>query len=185
MSIARAFVALRPPEGVLDDIVAAVEAARAGSVGWRFASREQWHVTLAFLGVVPEETALSVALGVLAEAVGFRIRLGSSGAFPSCRRARVAWLGVGEGASEVAALAQTLGRAVAPLGFKVERRFHPHLTVARAREPLDASAVLAALGGGFVGSGWTVGEVALYESRLGPGGARYTVRDSFALAGDG
>lgn len=182
MSIARAFVALRPPEEALDDIAVAVEAARAASVGWSWARRDQWHVTLAFLGVVPEEATLSGALAVLAEAAGFRIRLGSSGAFPSSRRARVAWLGVGEGASEVAALAETVARAVALLDVPAERRFHPHLTVARAREPLDASAVLAALGSGWIGSGWTVGEVALYESRLGPGGAGYTVRGRFGLS---
>lgn len=185
MSIARAFVALRPPEEVLDDIGAVVERARRDCPGWRWAKRDQWHLTLAFLGAVADEAALSEALDALRETIGFRIRLGGSGAFPGRRRARVAWLGVGEGSSGVGALAEALHEVLGPLGFEAERRFQPHLTVARAREPLDASPILAALGGGWTGSGWAVEEVDLYESRLGPGGPNYTLRGAFALAIDG
>ncbi|MGH9023566.1 MAG: RNA 2',3'-cyclic phosphodiesterase [Acidimicrobiia bacterium] len=185
LSIARAFVALRPPEEVLDDIAAALESARRDSPGWRWASREQWHVTLAFLGAVADESALSGALDALRETPEFRIRLCGSGAFPARQRARVAWLGVGEGSAEVVALVRALHELLGPLGFEADRRFRPHLTLARAREALDATPILALLGGDWIGSGWTVREVALYESRLGPAGPSYSGRGAYALAIDG
>ena len=45
-------MAVRPPDDVLDAVAAAVEPGRSGPVGLRWTGREQWHLTLQFLGDV-------------------------------------------------------------------------------------------------------------------------------------
>ncbi|MDP9442922.1 MAG: RNA 2',3'-cyclic phosphodiesterase, partial [Actinomycetota bacterium] len=48
-----------------------------------------------------------------------------------------------------------------------ERRYRPHLTVARHRTPVDLRDVLTDAPA-YRGPPWTVAEVVLVESRLGP-----------------
>ena len=63
-----------------------------------------------------------------------------------------------------------------PLGYpREERPYHPHLTVARVKEPGPARPLLDAIGPEAVGPAWTVDEVVLYESRTASAGATYTV----------
>ncbi|TEU13303.1 MAG: RNA 2',3'-cyclic phosphodiesterase, partial [Hadesarchaea archaeon] len=46
---------------------------------------------------------------------------------------RVVWAGVAEGRDEVIGLYQKIDREVQPLGFRPERDFVPHMTVARVK----------------------------------------------------
>ena len=50
----RLFVAVVPPDDVLDDLDAHLEPRREAGPEIRWTDRHQWHVTLAFLGDVPE-----------------------------------------------------------------------------------------------------------------------------------
>src|SRR5688572_13432988 len=63
--VGRAFVALKPPENVLDAVAAAVSPARSVREGLRWEHRERYHLTLQFLGPVPE---LAPVVGALAAA---------------------------------------------------------------------------------------------------------------------
>ena len=176
-------MAVRPPDEVLDAVASAVDAGRAVADGLRWAQRDQWHLTLQFLGPL---TRLAPVVDGLAGAVGertaFAFRLGGAGAFPNGRRARVVWLGAAEGGDEVIGLAGAVTSALGPLGYEAERGpFRPHLTVARLRVPGDVGPVLAALGPDPVGPAFTVGEIVLYESRLSAQGPTYSVLERFPL----
>lgn len=169
-------MAVRPPDGVLEAVETTLAPARKVMVGPRWAGREQWHVTLQFLGPVatlaPVVHGLSMAV---AELEPFRFQLGGSGAFPNPRRARVVWLDAQEGAESMAGVAGAVTAALAPLGYEAEARpFRSHLTVARLREPGDVTAAVAALGDGPVGEAWTVEEIVLYQSRLSSSGSQYS-----------
>jgi 2'-5' RNA ligase len=137
--------------------------------------RDEWHITLRFLGSTNQARAVALAMaGVAARTPSFSVQLGGFGAFPAPHRARTVWLGVEQGDHRVSALERALTQPLAKLGFEPERRpFTPHLTLCRVREEDDARMALVHLGHGVVGPRWTVDEVVLFESTAGATGERY------------
>ena len=101
---------------------------------------EKLHLTMKFLGEVPEggvETLARAAGAVAARHRPLELTLGGVGAFPNFRRARVVWMGV---ASEprLELLHHDLEVACGDAGFEVEGRpFRPHITLGRVRAPLS------------------------------------------------
>lgn len=95
----RLFVAVVPPDDVLDDLEEHVEPRRDAGPEIRWTDRHQWHVTLAFLGAVPE-ARLDDLTDALARSAARRdplvLRLAGAGAFPNPYAARVLWAGVDE-----------------------------------------------------------------------------------------
>ncbi len=176
----RAFVAIRPPEAVLDEVDALVNSLDMGDA--RRTTPDQWHVTLQFLGNRADVGAVAGAL------TGLRVpaasaRLGGLGAFPRSTRARVIWLGLAQGDELFGALAHEVGERLTPLGHVPEARaYHAHLTLARSKMPVDVRALLAT-DASAVGDAWLVDEVILYESRLQPTGAEYVPVTSVAFRG--
>jgi 2'-5' RNA ligase len=178
--VTRAFVAIRPPDTVLDEIDALSRSLDLGSA--RRTTRDQWHVTLQFLGNHGDVDAVADALTGLRARAG-RTRLGGLGAFPSNKRARVVWLGLVHGAELFGALAREVGERLTPLGHVPEARaYHAHLTLARLRTPADMRTALA-LDAPAVGDAWIVDEVLVYESRLRRTGAEYVPVASVPLRG--
>ena len=178
-------MAVRPPDDVLDAVAAALEPGRSVEVGLRWATPEQWHLTLQFLGPVrrlaPVVEGLAAAVG---GRVAFPFRLGGAGAFPKPGRARVVWIGAAAGGDEIVGLAAAVAQALGPLGYEPDRaEFHPHLTVARLKVPANVADVLAAIGPGPVGEEFIVSEVVLYQSHLSPKGPTYTALERLPLRG--
>ncbi|HKA92430.1 MAG TPA: RNA 2',3'-cyclic phosphodiesterase [Acidimicrobiia bacterium] len=173
--IGRGFVAVVPPDDVLDAVDAAAASIEVPSTARR-TTRPQWHLTLQFLGNKVDFAAVTGALEPLAVR-GAPVQLGTAGAFPSERRGRVLWLGVREGNPLLVQLTAAVGALLAPVGYAPEARpYHAHLTLARLKAPADLRAVVAALGSAPVGRAWTAGEVVLFRSKPGRGGSEYTVR---------
>lgn len=176
----RAFAASFPPFEVREEVLAAARRPPLGD-RVRWARPENVHLTLKFLGDVQEEVLESVraALGeTCAVYAPFNVELAGLGAFPSARRARIIWAGVGEGSEQLRSLASDLDAALAPLGFERERRpYTPHLTLGRV-QGRPANLDLPTIVGSF---GFGVGSVELVESVLTPEGAVYETLDTFAL----
>jgi 2'-5' RNA ligase len=157
--VSRAFIAIRPPESVLDAIAA------LPAVPGRATTRDQWHVTLQFLGNVEDLDAIQLDLETRAGIAQF----GGSGSFPG-----VIWLGLRQGSEMLSALALEIG---VQLGVQDQRQYHPHLTLSRLKD--RARPKLPELGA--VGGEWRVDEVTLYESTLKPTGAEYRAIAKFPL----
>lgn len=184
----RLFLAVTPPSEVLEDLVDFLEPRREAGAELRWTDPEQVHLTLAFLpdvrrDVVPKlEEALTDRL---ARVPAFAVQLAGSGAFPNPYAARVLFAGVGMGSDELSALARATRHTAAHAGAEVDGgAFHPHLTVARVRRPIEATRWLRILQG-YESSGWLVDSVSLIESRLGQGRERrprYEPLAHFALA---
>ena len=183
----RAFVAVNPPPQVRRAALEAAEGLARGLGGVRWTRQENVHLTLKFLGDVPEE-ALREICGALGEACSvhapFDARLRGLGAFPSPRRARVVWAGMHEGSREVSALAESVEAALEPLGFPRERRpYVPHATLGRAKgRPVSIDLPATALANA---PAFRVGSAQLMKSTLTPNGSIYEVVEAFILRGTG
>lgn len=147
----------------------------------KWVAPEGIHLTLQFLGAVPEENVERIEAAMEAAASDARVmflEVKGAGGFPNARQPRVLWAGVSGDVESLAALAADLGRRLAPIGYPPEARpFSPHLTLGRAREGRGA----AGIGGGLAelaaweGIAWRASEICLVKSVLSPSGARYEV----------
>lgn len=138
-----------------------------------------FHLTLKFLGDVPSETVDMVGeavQNVAATQKPFSIVFGGIGAFPTCNRPRVIWVGVKHGVETVTHLAKSVNRELKPLGFAIDNRFHPHLTLGRPRIPMNLQPLKNLLRKYDTIDGATVNvnEITVMQSQLHPNGAIYT-----------
>ena len=181
----RLFVGLAPPAAVLDDLDAACAPFRPVRDDLRWTSRELWHVTLAFLGEVSEETLGRLVLG-LESAAGrhhpFTLSVAGAGSFSNPVRANVLWSGMAGDRRALADLAKTVSAAARRAGAEppdAYRVFTPHLTLARCRAPVDVREIVARLGS-YRGPAWTVEEIYLIRSTLDDG-PRYQTLETWKL----
>lgn len=169
----RLFVAITPPATALAEIDAAVAPLRAARPELTWSSPPSWHVTLAFLGEVDD--AVVPRLAVRLERAASRhprleLSAAGAGAFPTAPRARVLWTGI-RGDPDVlramsASVAAGARRAGAPPPGE-RRRFRPHITLARCRQPADVRPLVTALAD-YSGPAWTADRIHLIRSYLGP-----------------
>lgn len=96
---------------------------------------ENIHLTLRFLGEIPEETVKKVAeILEKLNKPGFKIRVAGVGAFPTPHNPRVIWAGVSEGAENIVEIYRAIEKEVRKLGIPAEREeFVPHITLARVK----------------------------------------------------
>jgi RNA 2',3'-cyclic 3'-phosphodiesterase len=174
----RLFVAIVPPPSVLAELTAAVEPLQAAAPELRWASSTAWHLTLAFLGdvdeaVVPElVTRLDRAARRHPPQV---LAIAGAGAFPGPTRARVVWAGIRADKRALASLAASVAAAARRAGAPPAdegRKYNPHLTLARCRQPANVAALTAELAG-FGSADWTARSINLIRSHLGGGAPRY------------
>ncbi|MGB4564854.1 MAG: RNA 2',3'-cyclic phosphodiesterase [Dethiobacteria bacterium] len=141
--------------------------------------RENLHLTLKFIGEVPEEKLDAIVQGMQESLAGgkpFPLQLGGMGVFPSVERARVLWLGVNQGAASLAECARRLEKALACRGVSMEQRpYRPHLTLGRMRRPPAAEEIAGVLERerDFRTAETMVESIVLYQSLLFKTGAVY------------
>ena len=184
----RLFCALPIEAAVAARIQETLEPVRSQLVRFRWLGPESWHVTLQFYGDVPT-SRLDDLQATLARAcrpaVPVDAEIRGMGAFPDMRGPRVVWVGVRDAAGVLRELHERIQDAGVELGFQREnRRFHPHVTVARARRS-PAGPIARELAPYLDRPIAPVRfpHVALYRSTLTEGGARYEVLQRFELAG--
>jgi 2'-5' RNA ligase len=189
-STLRMFAAVVPPAEAVDHLDSFLEPRRAAAP-YRWATSEQFHVTLAFLADV-EERRLDDLAERLARAAARRTatptRVAGGGAFPNAGRARVLWAGLDlddAGRTELDRLATGCRAGANRAGIPVDgQRFRPHLTLARIGRPTEVTSWVRLLDG-YAGPAWTVDRVRLVASYLGEGARgrpRYETVGEFPLA---
>ncbi|PYU80850.1 MAG: RNA 2',3'-cyclic phosphodiesterase [Acidobacteria bacterium] len=182
----RLFVALELPAAVRENLGALLKALRAVSPQTRWVRPENLHLTLKFIGEVPE-TEFAVIRNALAAArsdqpVALEFR--GLGFFPNEKRPRVFWAGI-EASPNLKTLAAEIDRAMEKLGIPCEQRpFSPHLTLARFEPPELPEKLRSAIEENAArefGS-FRTNQYQLIESKLKPSGAEYTTLESFPFA---
>lgn len=188
----RAFVGLPMPEAYqeqLANVRAVCGSGLRSKVSW--IQKGNWHLTLKFLGESTHEQldALTGELRKIAFAP-FVFQAGGAGMYPSPKSSgamhpRVLWVGVRQGEGPVRSLAEAVEAAAVTAAYdRNDRKFSPHLTLARIKSPAADpwDRVLATIRT----LDWTecaMDRFVLWKSVLGPEGPAYTVLQEFpALA---
>ena len=178
----RVFCAIEVPHHVRDLLLEHIQRLRAcvptAKASW---SREpNIHLTLKFLGEIPTSSVANFSDAAALATTGvasFAIQCEHAGVFPNLRQPRVLWVGINDSSGTLQQLHAQLENEAARAGFAREGRpFHPHLTVARLRQPQDARALATAHQElGFEPVEFPVSELLVIRSELSGAGSKYSV----------
>jgi 2'-5' RNA ligase len=187
----RLFIAIALPEVVKRAIEKAQDELRAAlpSPSVRWTRREQFHLTMRFLGGVdaPLVDRLNEEMRRACTGSGdLLLHAARIGVFPVARRPRVVWTGVDDRDGRLAALQRSIEAATAPFTDEPpQETFTGHITLARCRdiersEASKLSALVDRMAGRSFGE-WTATSVDVMRSVTAPTGARYTTIAAISL----
>lgn len=178
-------MAVDPPADEKARLIDWLAAANLDSSRVRLTPSDQWHLTLAFYGetpaaVVPELVERLERAAQRSPAMS--LLLAGTGSFPADpARARVLWVGVDGDTVALSRLAERANATGRRVGLDLgQRRYRPHLTIARPRQgPIDLTPTLAALSP-YAGEPWRATTFRLVRSHLGPP-VRHELLEEFSL----
>jgi 2'-5' RNA ligase len=183
----RLFIAIEVPESLKRELAAVQDKLKAAAVNASWTRSAGMHLTLQFLGEVPE-TNVTKIVNALADVAGtrsgFSIGIAGIGAFPDQKNARVVWAGVDGDVAKLSTLRSAVEDAMAALGFDRDRRsFTPHLTLGRIKHIPARDRWLNSLNGvkGLALPAFEVHDILLIKSELRLSGAAYTELGRFTL----
>ena len=163
----RLFIAIRFDEGMLAALADAQAAMREAGVSGNYTSRENLHLTLAFIGEYDDPDAVLAAI----ERAGFRqmeLRLEGVGCFGD-----LFWAGLAENKA-LQAYVKRLRRELAEAGIPFDRKhFSPHVTLIR-RASARGGGPLPVPAGGAPSGRMVATHVSLMRSDRGKNGMIYT-----------
>lgn len=178
----RLFAALEIP----GDAAIELDLMRGGVDGARWIGRENYHITLRFIGDVDGRVADEVCAALDdVEAEAFTLALAGVGAFGG-DRPRAIWAGVAETAG-LWALRASVEAACRRAGLAPEaRKFAPHVTLARLRNGGGAAAVQRFImrNNLYRSRPFAVDRFVLMSARPSGGGGPYVVEESFDLVSE-
>lgn len=178
----RLFTALEIPPHVADRL----ELLQSGLKGARWIDREAFHITLRFIGEVPENMAGDIdrALSSL-RTEPFSVTLDGIGEFGG-KKPHAVWARVAEN-PQLMQLQARQENALRRIGLTPERRkYTPHVTLARMRRGAEPSEVMRYIERNnlFRAGPFEVRQFVLMSSRLSQGGGPYIVEREYMLGAE-
>ena len=169
----RLFIAAFLPEETKDALSHHVESLRGFLRGVRWEPREKFHVTLRFLGDVDESRLAGISTDIGSMVCGsghVESGFGDLRLFPGSRKPRVLALDLMK-TERFQLLFDKVQRAVLQNGFEMEKRkFIPHVTIGRIKGSFEGIEKIPRLDK----TEFSITEIGLVRSELGPRGSRYT-----------
>ena len=185
----RVFVAIELPHNVRGHIAEHIDRLRSTvpEVRASWSREHNLHLTLKFLGDIPLTNVekLSVAASIAASKVEpFELVVEGCGAFPLRGQPRVLWIGIADPSGRLSELNRALDDECANAGFAREpRAFHPHLTLARLRQPQGSRQLAASHKEiGFNREEIRVSDLAVVRSELRSEGSKHTTISRHAFS---
>ena len=133
----RTFIAVELPDNIRRIIAEYSGSLRAQIPKVKWVAPENLHLTMKFLGEVPEGQLDSVKECVARTVEGFDpfiVELEHLGFFPNSHQPRVIWIGASGGADHLLELFQKLEDCLESTGFDRDAKtFSPHLTIGRVK----------------------------------------------------
>ncbi|VVB97184.1 RNA 2',3'-cyclic phosphodiesterase [uncultured archaeon] len=137
----RAFIAVELPERLVPEIEK-IESV-LNTPGIKLVEPKQVHITLKFLGDIPEDHVETIASALSqASCKPFEARIKGVGVFPKRAYIKVIWLGA---QGNFDALHDEVERVLAPFKFEKDHQFSPHATLARVKQLRDKAALFEKL----------------------------------------
>lgn len=182
----RTFIAVDLPQQVKMEIDKMTAGFRQLNANIRWVKAANLHLTLRFLGDIPEESVPALADSIKDGTEGFGrfdLSLSGLGAFPNLRRPRVIWIGSGSGTDRLKNLAAKVEQATIESGFgKGDKPFSSHLTIGRVKFPKGLDQLLTQIEKtGYESQLFGVNEVSIFKSDLSPAGPKYTRLEVISL----
>lgn len=184
----RAFLAIEVPDALKQGLSDLRDRLRKSGARASWVATENMHLTLRFLGDITENDIERLGVPVeeaCAACAPLALSIIGAGAFPGLRRPSVLWAGVQEASGALTELQARLETAAQSIGLSSEKkRFHPHITLARIKEPRQTGnlPVLLEAEAQFAGGDFCAAYVTLFSSELTRQGAIYRRLREFPLA---
>jgi RNA 2',3'-cyclic 3'-phosphodiesterase len=181
----RLFVALDLTDEIREALRQPIAKLKPLAKSARWARPEGMHVTLKFIGHVDpaKVEAIIAALATVRSNAPVEMQIRGVGFFPHKRQPRVLWCGI-EASANLAPLAAEIERTLEPLGIpREERKFTPHLTLARLKDShgVDNFVRAAEEMKSHVFGSARASEFHVFESMTKPSGAEYRKIASYAF----
>jgi 2'-5' RNA ligase len=178
----RLFCALALPAGLCDRLFAI----GGGLPCARWVPEENMHLTLRFIGEVPEPAFddIAVALSGINVPV-FDLTVMGVGHFERAHRPTMLWAGV-QSNTHLTQLHDRIESALRRIGMKAEdHKFHPHITLARLDDTVSPERVAGFIRSNslFGAAPFRVEQFVLFSSVLGRSGPAYHPEVDFPLTG--
>ncbi len=171
----RCFVAILLNEQIKSQLRRIQTDIRATGIHAGWPAADNFHLTLKFLGEIPEQI-LPDMKSILSEAVtgnaSFDISFNRLGVFPDEHHPKIIWVGPDKPSQELFTLQQDIeSRLNKDLKLAKEKRFSPHITLSRVRHGSKPSLIKKAIGIKTDRLKISVDQVHLIKSKLLPSGA--------------
>lgn len=133
----RAFIAIGLPEGLQKKLSDFIDILKNPQDKISWVSTKNIHLTLKFLGDVSAddvESVKNIIQDVAKNYAAFEVVVKGTGVFPSPRRPRVVWIGVGDEKKNIKNICIDLEDRLVSIGIpKEEHEFTPHITLGRVK----------------------------------------------------
>lgn len=174
----RAFIAISLPEGIKDFLHGLQKQLRKSGIKASWPKPAAMHLTLKFIGTLPAgkiDPLKTIMTRVASHIPTHTLSTAGIGVFPSVKNARVIWSGTRGQTDVLETLANHLEISLfKELGIKKDnRRFAPHLTLARIKHPVFPKKMVRLLQEfkDVQSDAFLVSEVKLFQSELTGAGA--------------
>jgi 2'-5' RNA ligase len=187
----RLFIAIELPSEIRHTIAEHITRLRVACPGVRasWTREDNLHLTLKFFGDIPVSRIESLSQALMhaaTRATSFDLVIQGCGIFPPRGKPNVLWIGISpETEPACLYLYQAIEDECVKAGFKRdERKFHPHLTIARLRHPAGARDLANFhRETEFEPIPLKVSSACLIRSELSSSGSRYTILGRHSLNG--
>lgn len=177
----RTFLAIELPEQIRRKVDRFIGEEKKNRLPIKWVKFENLHITLKFLGEIDDKKKQEI-LPALEETGNnkrsFQMNLEGIGCFPHPGNPRVLWIGVKLGHELLIDIAGELEEKLSQYGFKMEKRFHGHLTIGRIKKFCKVDDILTKT---YKSEVFPVTAITLFKSALTPQGPIYEALDKFNL----
>ncbi|MBS1518143.1 MAG: RNA 2',3'-cyclic phosphodiesterase [Bacteroidetes bacterium] len=172
--------------GTVERISAELQKTNSAYINYlKWEDEKKYHITLFFIGEVNAEKSKEIESSLSDLRFNFTknlisFKITKVNAFPNFRYPRVLILDAENEKGETLILSETVKEFMRKAGFVSDKKFHPHITLARVKR--DRKVNLTSIKDLFIPEiRFSINKFSLMESRLSPGGAEHSLIKDFFL----